>query len=151
VPRARTRGSATHVADPGLLRFRGGFGAGQLPSEQQQRIRGAFHRFDSLPPDERARLRDQFEQMTPAQRESFLDGARAQNRAAMIREFNDSMPPEERRATREMLHSLTPEQRRAFHLAWRSLPPEQREAYRRRLLNMTPQQRGARQHRRPAA
>jgi len=115
----------------------------QLPPDQQQRIRGAFHRFGSLPPDERARLRDQFEQMTPAQRETFLDGARAENRVAMIREFNQSMPPEERRATREMLHALTPGQRRAFHLAWRSLPSAQRDDYRRRVLDMTPAQRAA--------
>ena len=99
--------------------------------------------FGSLPPDERARLREQFEQMTPAQRETFLDGAGAQHRAAMIREFNQSMPPEERRPTHEMLHSLTPAQRRAFHVAWRSLPPEQRDDYRRRVLNMTPEQRDA--------
>jgi len=111
----------------------------QLPPEQQQRIRAAFRRFGNLPPGERAHLREQFDQMTPAQREAFLDGATAQHRAAIIREFNQSMPPEERRATHEMLRSLTPGQRRAFHVAWRNLPPAQRDDYRRRVLGMTPE------------
>jgi hypothetical protein len=114
-----------------------------LPPEQQQSIRAAFRRFGGLPPEERERLRQQFEQMSPEQRQAFLDGAQAQNRAAMIREFNQSMPADQRQATHAMLRTLSFEQRRAFHRQWRSLPAEQRDAYRRHILDLSPEQRSA--------
>jgi phosphoserine phosphatase len=115
----------------------------QLPPDQQERIRQAFKRFGSLPPDQRQHLREKFNQMSPSEREAFLMGANAQNRAAMLREFLQSIPQDERRETRQTLQGLPMEQRRAFMQTWRGLPQDQRDAYRRRIVRMAPDQRAA--------
>ncbi|HEY7873204.1 MAG TPA: hypothetical protein VIC31_10860, partial [Rudaea sp.] len=105
------------------------------------RIRQAFKRFGSLPPEQREKLREKFKQMSPAERRAFIAGAQAQNQAGNAREFLRSIPPEERQPTRQMLQALSPAERRAFRQTWRGLPENQRDAYRHNLLHMTPQQR----------
>ena len=44
----------------------------QLPPEQQLHMINAFKRFDALPEAERAQLREQFERMSPAERNAFV-------------------------------------------------------------------------------
>ena len=114
-----------------------------LPPDQRRRLRAAFRRYGGLPEAEREQLRNRFEQMTPSQRREFLDAAQAQDRAARVRAFFESIPPAQRGPTRDMLRALSFEQRRAFRQHWRRLPPDQRDAWRQSLIAMSPQQRGA--------
>ena len=53
-----------------------------LPPDEQSRVRQNFQRFRQLPPEQRQRLRNRWQRMTPAQRKQLREQLRERRAAA---------------------------------------------------------------------
>lgn len=113
------------------------------PPERQRQLRQTMQRFRHLPPDERQRLRERFQGMTPEQREAFLEGARASQRAGQMQRFWQRFTPEEREQLRRIDAGLSEEQRLLLRHRVRSAPPAEREGLMRQWLQMSESERAS--------
>jgi hypothetical protein len=108
-----------------------------LPPERQRELRQTMQRFRHLPPEERQRLQRRFQNMSPDQRQAFLDGVRASRRVEGMERFWQQFSAEERQQLRAIDRSLSEEQRMLLRHRMRNAPPAQRAQLMREWLVMS--------------
>lgn len=115
-----------------------------LPPEQQRLLRRNFQRFNALPETARRRIRQRWADMTPEQREGFLDRLKTTRSAAPVAAtVREQMAPAQAQWFRRLSRQLNPEARRGLQNQLRNGNPQRWNELERRLREMSEAEREA--------
>lgn len=116
-----------------------------LPPARQRMLRQNFARFKALPEERRAQIRERWDNMSPAERQAFLDGIRAADADAGRNAAGDRvlarMSPAQARWFRQTAADLSPAARRRLTRMLVNGNPERWNELERRLAPMTREER----------
>lgn len=114
-----------------------------LPEGERERVRQAAARFAALPPEQQARLRNQFLAQDQAFREGWRLGPQLGAEFPKLHGLFGFVPPQQRDAALALLRQLSPSQLAQLALVAQRTPPQQRDSVRSALLAVPAAERDA--------